>query len=73
MKQVKPDYIHIKINGGKQQDIKTMNYAVRHRINQEIKFLYRKKQHINQKLYSIHLECAQQFKGMWHYIQHDVD
>jgi len=56
IKQVKPGYIHIKINGRRQQDKKATNQAIRYRINQEIKFLYRKKQYINQKLYNIHLE-----------------
>jgi len=69
IKQVKPGYIHIKINGRKQQDKKTTKQAIRYRIDQEIKFLYRKQQHINQKLYNIHLEC----NGMWQYVQHNID
>jgi len=73
IKQVKPGYIHIKINGRRQQDKKTTNQAIRYRINQEIKFLYRKKQHANQKLYNIHLECAQQCNGMWQYVQQNID
>jgi len=52
---------------------KTANQAIRYRINQEIKFLYCKKQHINQKLYNIHLECTQQCNGMWQYVQHNMD
>ena len=69
IKQVRPGYMHIKINGRRQQDKKTTNQTIRYRVNQEIKFLYRKKQHINQKLYNIHLECAQQYNGMWQYAQ----
>jgi len=64
IKQVKPGCIHIKINGARQQGKKTTNQAIRSRINQEIKFLYRKKQYINQKLYNIHLEGAQHYNGM---------
>ena len=74
MRQVKPGYIHIRINGGRQRDdSKTTNQAVRHRINQELKFLYKKKQHINQTLYGIHLDCSHQFNGMWQYIQCNID
>jgi len=61
VKQVKPVYVNFKINGRKQQDRKTTTQAIRYRINQEIKFLYRKKQHSNQQLYNIHLECAQHY------------
>ena len=43
IKQVKPNYINIKINGQKQQDRKTTAQAIRYRINQEIRFLYQKK------------------------------
>jgi len=42
IKQLKPNYINIKINGHKPQDKKTTINAIRFRINQEIKFLYRK-------------------------------
>ena len=63
----------MKTNGKKQQDKKTTNQAIIYRINQEIKFLYRKKQHIKQKLYNIHLECAQQYNGMWQYVQQNID
>jgi hypothetical protein len=45
IKQVKPNYVNIKINGQKQQDRKTKAQAIRYRNNQEIKFLYRMKQH----------------------------
>ena len=49
VKQLKPNYINIKINGQKPQDKKTTTNAIRFRINQEIKFSYRKKQHIHQR------------------------
>jgi hypothetical protein len=50
IKEVNTNYINIKINGRKQQDRKTTTQAIRYRINQKIKFLYRKKQHLNQKM-----------------------
>jgi len=63
-KQIKPNYINIRINGKSQQDKKTITNAIRFRINQEIKFLYQKKQHLNQQLYYKHLECAQQYQDI---------
>jgi len=45
VKRLKPNYINIKINGQKPQDKKTTINVIRFRINQEIKFLYRKKVH----------------------------
>jgi len=57
-RQLKPKYISLKINGQKQQDKRTTTHAIRFCINQEIKFLYKKKQHLNQQLYQMQLECA---------------
>jgi len=44
----------------KPQDKKTTINAIRFRINQEIKFLYCKKQNLNQRLFYLHLEGAHQ-------------
>jgi len=73
IRQIKPNYINIRINGHKQQDKKTTTQAIRYRINQEIKFLYRKKQQLNKRLYIEHLKCAQLYNGMWQYIQNNID
>jgi hypothetical protein len=70
VKELKPGYINIKINGNTLQDRKTTHNAVKFRINQEIKFLYRKKQYLNQQLYHLHLEGVLQNKGMR---QHALD
>jgi hypothetical protein len=43
---LKPDYINIKVNGNKSQDKKTTTNAIKYRINQELKFLYCKKQNL---------------------------
>ena len=43
------------------------------RINQEIKFLYRKKQYLNERLYYLHLESAHQYNDMWQHIQEYID
>ena len=55
------------------KDKRTTTNAIRYRINQEIKFLYCKKQNINQRLHHMHLEGAQQFNGMWQHIQNYID
>jgi hypothetical protein len=47
-KQLKPNYINLKINGRRQQDVRTTTHAIKFLINQEIKFLYKKKQHLKE-------------------------
>jgi len=47
VKELKPNYIHIKINGKTASGNKETQRAVKYRIQQEIKFLYKKKQHLN--------------------------
>jgi len=71
--QLKPKYISLKINGQKQQDNRTTTHAIRFRINQEIKFLYKKKQYLNQQLYKTQPECANQRNSMWQHIQNYID
>jgi hypothetical protein len=67
-RHLRPRYINISINGRRQQDKKTTAHAVQFRINQEIKFLCKKKQHLNDQLHQSHLRCAHQFNGMWQHI-----
>jgi len=66
VKQLKPNYINIKINGQKPQDKKT---TTRFTINQQIKFLYRKKQHFNKRQRDPHLESAHQYYVMCQHMQ----
>jgi hypothetical protein len=54
---LQPKYISFRINGHKQKGRKTATNAIRLRINQEVKFLYKKK-HFNQQLYGSQPECA---------------
>ena len=68
-KHLQPRYISIRTGGQRQQDKKTTTHAIRFRITQEIKFLYKKKQHLNQQLYRIHLQNAQQLGDM---LQHTL-
>jgi hypothetical protein len=73
IKQLQPKYINIRSKGNRPQDKKTTNNAVRYRLNQEIKYLYCKKQNINNQLYNIQLECMQYCNGLWQLIQSSVD
>ena len=73
IKGLKPDYFNIRINGNNLQDRETTHHATRFRINQEIQFLYRKKQHLNKQLYHVHLKGAWQHNGMWQHAINNID
>jgi hypothetical protein len=42
------------------------------RIKDEIKYLYKKKPHLNTKLYNAHLKAAQEWNGTWHLISNHI-
>jgi len=73
IRQLQPNYINIKVNGHRRQDRRTATQATRYRINQEIKYLYCKKQQLNKQLYNEHLKCAQLYNGMWPSIQYSIE
>jgi len=73
VKQLKPTYINVKINGQNPQDKRTTINAIRFRINQEIKFLYCKKQNLHQRLYYLHLAGAHHYDCMWQHIQEYIE
>ena len=73
-KQLTPSCISIKINGNNPQCRKTIKAARHYSLNQELKFLYVKKQKkLNEPLYKIHLECASSWQNNWHLIQSSTD
>ena len=72
-KQLTPSYIAIKINGNKPRCCKTIKAATQYWINQELKFLYVKKQRLNEQLYKIHLECTSFWQNNWYIIQPSTD
>ena len=72
-KQLTPNYINIKINGNNRQCNNTIRTAVRYRLNQEIKFLYIKKQKLNDQLYKHQLKCAATWHNSWLFIQNHTD
>jgi hypothetical protein len=47
--------VHITVNGNNQKGTKTENMAIKYRLNQEVKCLYKKKATLNQQLYNAHL------------------
>jgi len=57
-RQLTPAYVNIRINGKNQQCQKTLRTANQYRINHEIKFLYTKKNKLNEQLFKLHLKCA---------------
>ena len=73
LRHLTPRHIHITVNGNNPQCRKTKSAAIQFRLQQEIKFLYVKKQHLNGRLYRLHLECASQWDVHWYNIQQMVD
>jgi hypothetical protein len=61
------------MNGRNWQCTKTKQAAIRFCLNQEIKFLYIKKQKLNKKLYKQYLEYASTWHNGWHLIQTNTD
>jgi len=43
------------------------------RIKDEIKYLYRKKQQLNQKLYHLYLSLVNTWGNTWQYIQYTIE
>ena len=68
-KGLTPNYINVTVSGHNVRSKNTRNIAIRYRLNQEIEFLYAKKQHLNEELYRTHLECMAQWPTLWQLIQ----
>ena len=70
-------YIQITVKGNTQRSQNTKKVATAHRLNQEIKFLYKKKCMLNKQLYIAHLDCANYWQNSWSciqmMIQHKID
>jgi hypothetical protein len=72
-KQLTPNHISFKINGTKRQCLNTVKAVTPFIINQELIFLYIKKQNLNEQLYKIHLEGASTLQNNWQLIQSSTD
>jgi hypothetical protein len=55
-KELTPNFINIRINGNNQQCNNTLKATFHYRLNHGIKFLYIKKQKLNEQLYEYHLK-----------------
>ena len=60
-KQLTPKYFSIKNSRNNNQSKNTRLAAIKYRINQEIKFLYCKKQKLSERLYHVRLERSMLF------------
>ena len=71
-KDLRPKYIDIRINENNRQ-CNNIKAVVRLRLNQKIKFLYIKKQKLNEQLYRLQLNCATYCNKSWPYIQDHIE
>jgi hypothetical protein len=70
---VTPNYAKIKIPNNSAAFKYTCTKIHALKIKDEIRFLYIKKQNLNQKLYRIHLEVANTWGNSWSYIEHTIN
>jgi hypothetical protein len=67
--QLQPQYVNVKTSGTSKRSHDTKKAAIRYRINAELKYLYKKKINQNKLLHTNHLECANQWKDTWYWIE----
>jgi hypothetical protein len=68
-----PKYAVIKVTGNAKASTNTKQKARRLRIQNKIKYLYKKKQQINKELYYIHLCNANQWQNLWTHIEQNIN
>jgi hypothetical protein len=61
IQQLTAKYMQVTVNENYCQSINTKNAVNRYCLNQELKYLHKKKQALNEQLYKAHLECASQW------------
>ena len=71
-KQLTPNYAKIKIPNTSPAHKHTQQKIPIIRIKDEIKYLYSKKQELNQQIYQLHLTLAHTWHNTWHYIYNIV-
>jgi len=74
-KNIIPTYAKIKINikNSSTAATKTKEKAQKMRLKEEIKFLYKKKEHLNGTLYKSNLEAAHEWGNVWPLIQEHLN
>jgi hypothetical protein len=69
LKHITPKYANIKIPVTSKAAKVTQSKISTIRIKDEIKFLYKKKDHLNKELFQAHLKVAQEWGNTWHLIR----
>jgi hypothetical protein len=76
-KNITPKYANINVPQTSKAAKFTQSKVNSIRIKDEIKFLYRKKDHLNKELYQAHLKAAQEWGDTWHmmrdYLHNNID
>jgi hypothetical protein len=72
VENIVPKYAAIKVTGNTTASKNTEQKEQRIRIQNEIKYLYKKKQKINE-LYLSHLYNANQWQNLWTYLEHSIN
>ena len=72
-KQWNPNYVTIKDPNTSPAFKYTQQKVPNIRIKDEIKYLYTKKQHLNQQIYHLHLILVNSWNNIWPYIQHTIE
>jgi hypothetical protein len=70
---VKTKYADLKLKGSNSAVKLTQKQLTKLRINNELKFLYIKKQQINNQLYKTHLRNAHYWQTNWPLIENDIN
>jgi len=72
IKKIVPNYANIKVPHYSPATLVTQKKIHFIQIKDEIKFLYKKKQKLNNDLYKIHLKAAQEWCSVWHTILESI-
>jgi hypothetical protein len=72
LKNITPSYARCKIPYTSPAAITTQRKTNKIRIKDEIRFLYRKKYHLNAQLYQAHLQTANTWGPIWDHISHTI-
>jgi len=70
--KVTPTYAKIHIPYTSPASITSQRKTQLLRIKEEIRFLYKKKEHLNKELYKAHLQAATEWGSLWHIIQNSI-
>ena len=71
-RKITPKYAKIKVANTSPASQTTAKKAQLIRIKDEIKFLYKKKEKLNRKLYETHLQAAKEWGNTWHIICNSI-